>query len=92
MSYIVNVGEVKVQGTLGKVTLDFDSIYPSSTYYNQFGVGIGNVQHQLGNDGSTARLHTTNSFQLLAVNSEGYEVVQGAGSPVVKLNGTQVFP
>jgi len=70
-----------------------NGVYPQVQMFNEQGSAVGDASLQPQNNGSwVLRQHTHDAASALLVNSAGYEVTMGDGAPVVKLNGTQVYP
>lgn len=80
-------------GGSSAVGLQFDGVFPIVKEYDPTGHHAANVTEQpQDNGGWVTRKHTSGQNSALLVNGDGYEVALGDGVPVVKLNGTQVYP
>lgn len=75
------------------VALGFNGVFPVIEERQPGGSVAATAQEQpKDNGGWTTRKHTTAENDALIVNSAGYRVEMGDGSPVVFLNDVQVFP
>ena len=80
-------------GGKSAVALTFNGVFPEIQEFDHTGHHAASVQEQPGDAGGwVTRKHTSGQNSALLVNGDGYEVTMGDGSPVVKLNGVQVFP
>jgi len=89
----LNFSHPNFNGGSSAVGLQFDGVFPTVKEYDETGHYARGVQEQpKDNGGWTTRKHCDGKFDALLVNGDGYEVALSNGAPVVKLNGTQVYP